>query len=231
MFQIIASCICNAKPEAGGNRDNLLFAGQILPEANAGLEGTPELKVKSDSVVTAAVFSGFGSNGIPASYYAASCFHAAELHSGKDLETLMGDIHQELAVKAAHDSGCSAAAVCVFDDRLCISNLGNCRVYLLRGKSLYLLSRHREGAFLGAANSSDWPYLLSGKPQPGDQLLLCSRGFSDALTEQAILKQLSAADTGANALQQLLAQAGPKRTQDSFTAVLLRFHESADSHS
>lgn len=223
MLQIAASCICNAETVVGNNRDNLLFAGQILPEVNAGLAGVPELRIKADSPVTAAVFSGFGSNGISAAYYAASSFHSAAPRNEKDLDTLMGEIHQELAVKAAYDTGCSAAAVCIFDDRLCISNLGSCRIYLLRDKSLYLLSRHREGAFLGAANCSDWPYLLSGKPEPGDQLLLCSKGFSDAVTEQAILRQLSAADSGADALQQLLAQAGPRRTNDSFTAVLLRF--------
>jgi len=60
MYQLTTACICAAADTTGGNLDNLLFAGQILPEKNGGLNGTPALKLDSDWPFVAAVFTGAG---------------------------------------------------------------------------------------------------------------------------------------------------------------------------
>ena len=58
MLSISAACISVSR-DTGVNLNNLLFAGQTLPESNGGLDGTPTLVHKeADVPLITAVFDG-----------------------------------------------------------------------------------------------------------------------------------------------------------------------------
>ena len=227
MLCFTASCICNSKALQSANRDNLLFSGQILPEANGGLSGTPTAKFSQSAPFVAGVFDGRGSAGARAACFAAGAFRAVadKLRSEQDLSALLKELHNEFIVKAPMDTGISAAAVTVRDDRLYLTNFGSCRVYLFRDRALYVLSRQESTtAFLGDAGvRSVGPYTLSGVLHSGDRLLLCTDGLWGVLKDTDILRSLASEPGTAATLQSLLQAATDHGTADSVTAITLCF--------
>lgn len=227
MLTFTAGCICNSEALQTANPDNLLFSGQILPEANGGLAGTPTAKFTQGDPFVAAVFNGLGSAGARAACFAAGAFRgtAAKLHTEQDLATLQKELHAELAAKAPEDTGISALSISISRDRLSMANFGTCRAYLYRDQSLYLLSRKESStAFLGNTALHDLrPYAISGTLHSKDQLLLCTDGLYRILDDPAILRILATETTVAFALQSLLQHAKERGADDTVTAILLRF--------
>ena len=235
MIQLFTACVSSVD-EAGENTSNLLFSGQILPERNAGLNGAPSLKLDPGAICVAAVFDGRGAAGRRAAYLAASAFRAAgtDLHSTEDLEALYTGIHNEIAAAAAEGASpmsASAVSACVAGDRLYLANLGSCRAYLLRDKSLYRLSRASadaasqsvpplpgEGPTLGTDVIP--PFTVKGTLQASDQLLLCTGWLCSAVAEREILHILLDSDMPGDALQRLAARAG--RCSGDIAAVLMK---------
>ena len=227
MLSFTASCICNSKALQSANQDNLLFSGQILPEVNGGLAGTPTAKFSQNAPFVAGVYDGRGSAGARAACFAAGAFRAVadKLHSEQDLSALLKELHNEFTVKAPADTGISAAAIAIRDDRLCMANFGSCRVYLLRDRALYILSRQESTtAFLGDAGvRSVGPYTLSGVLHSGDRLLLGTDGLWGVLKDTDILRILASEPGSAAMLQSLLQAAKDHGAADSVTAVMLCF--------
>ena len=226
MLTFQASCICNSEALRGANSDNVLFSGQILPEANGGLAGVPTAKFTQDPPFAAAVLDGCGSAGAKAACFAAGAFRgvADKLHSEQDLAALLTELHGEFSSKAPADTGISAVGILVSGDRLYLSNYGSCRAYLVRDRALYILSRQESGsAFLGAVGVAAKPYALSGSLKPGDQLLLCSDGLHTVLNDTTVLQVLCSGSGTAAALQTLQQKAAARGTADTVTAILLRF--------
>ena len=239
MIQLTTACVSSVD-ESKGNTSNLLFSGQILPERNAGLNGAPSLKLEPGAACTAAVFDGAGVGANKAAYVAAGAFRAASdtLHTTEDLESIYTRIHNDIcAASAAQDDlplAASAVAACVGGDQLALACLGSCRAYLMRGKSLYLLSRESadvapratppapgDGAMLGA--DAVPPFTVKGTLLSGDQLLLCTGALAAALDAREILRVLLEGESAAAALQLLVRRAGSGR--GDIAAVLLRADE------
>ena len=217
MRSITASCICNVDPSAGMNRDNLLFAGQLLPERNGGLAGTPSTRAKPPFAV--AVFRGYGpeGSGAAAAHRAAGALleTGAALTDGKPLAELLFPLCTETLTEAGAPVGCGAAAVFLSEDRLSLASCGDCRAYLFRDRSLFLLTP--------CPGPEAKPYTISGEPLAGDRLLLCTGTLAEALSAQQLLELCTGAASDPDALQQLLQQARTQGAGDSVTAVLLRF--------
>ena len=237
MIQLTAACVSSVD-EAKGNTSNLIFSGQILPERNAGLNGTPSVKLEPGASTVAAVFDGMGSEGRKAAYLAASAFRSggSGLHGTEDLESLYTKIHNDIAAAAAaaEDIGtmsAAAAAAVVDGGALALANLGACRAYLVRDKALYRLSRASAdtasqaappfpgaGPALGADDGA--PFTVKGTLLPGDQLLLCTGWLSAAVDEREILNALLESAAPGDALQRLARRAGTGR--GDIAAVLLK---------
>ena len=211
MSQISAACISSVM-RSGSSPDNLIFAGQILPEFNSGLPGTPELLHSDGSCLTAAVFSG-GAGGERRAYYAANAFRSSleTLGRGGMPDALLREIGKRLA--DAGEAPVSSAAVCINGLRLRLADTDGCRAYLLRAQALYLLSQG------GAADGR--PHGAAGALLPGDRLLLCTDSFSAPLPDPELLRLLSAEGTPAEALRRAAEQARAAGCTDSLTAVLL----------
>ena len=226
MLSFTASCISNSHALKGANQDNLLFSGQILPEANGGLSGVPTAKFNQDTPFLAAVFDGQGSAGAKAACFAAGAFRAvsSKLTGEADLSALLAELHNEFSEKAPADTGVSALAVLVSGDRLCMAAYGSCRAYLFRNRALYVLT-HSEGQTLLGVSSAGKPvpYVLSGGLQHGDQLLLCTDGLYSVLSDPTILRILATESGSAAFLQKLRDSALEAGAADSITAIALRF--------
>lgn len=217
MPNILASCICSADPSTGANRDNLLFAGQLLPERNGGLAGAPSTHVQPP--LAAAVFRGYGpdSSGAAAAHRAACALRDAgeALAGGGTLPELLFPHCAETRNESGAPVGCSAAAVWLSEERLDLASCGVCRAYLLRDRSLFLLTP--------GAGPAAQPYTLSGTPLAGDRLLLCTDTLTDALSAQQLLELCANVKSDTDALQQLLRHARSQGAQGSVTALVLRF--------
>jgi len=234
MIQLTTSC-ASSVDEGKGNTSNLLFSGQILPERNAGLNGAPSLKLEPGAACVAAVFDGRGSRAGKAAYMAASAFRATadRLRTVKDLEALYAKIHGDMVAASSSEAPLSAGAVaaCVDGNMLSLASLGDCRVYLMRDRKLYMLSRESAEAAPEAApcapgtgdalgGSGAKPFTVKGALQPGDQLLLCTGWLCAALDAREILRTLDESATPSSALQQLARRAGARR--GDIAAVLLK---------
>ena len=242
MIQLTTACVSSVD-EIKGNSSNLLFAGQILPERNAGLNGAPSVKLESGASCVAAVFDGKGKSGRKAAYLAASGFRAAGagLHGTEDLEALYAKIHADISAAAAEEFAdpMSAAVVSavVEGDRLSLANLGSCRAYLLRDEALYRLSRASaesssqsapplagEGPMLGENDAA--PFTVRGTLLPGDQLLLCTGWLCAAVEESEILHALLESEVASEALLRLSRRAGSGN--GDVAAVLLKAEPAAE---
>ena len=243
MIQLTTACASRVD-ETKGNSSNLLFSGQILPERNAGLNGAPSLKLEPGALCVTAVLDGRGGAGRKAAYLAAGAFRAesSELHGPEDLETLYTRIHNDIAAAAAADEASepmatAAASVIVDGDRLSLANLGSCRVYLLRDRSLYRLSRASADTASqappplpggGPALGSDAvpPFTVKGTLQPGDQVLLCTGWLCAAVAEREILQTLTEYASPSDALLRLTALADGG--SGDIAAVLLKAEKAAE---
>lgn len=214
MRSITASCICSLDPNAGANRDNLLFSGQLLPERNGGLAGTPS--THADQPFVTGVFRGYGpdGSGAAAAHRAASALLQAgeDLAFGASLWERLSPLCAETLTETGEPTGCAGAAAVFSEERLHLFSCGGCRAYLFRDRALFLLSPAEEAQ----------PYSLDGVPLAGDRLLLCTATLAEALSAQQILEQCAGARSDAAALQQLLKLARSQGAGDSVTAVLLR---------
>ncbi len=242
MIQLTTACVSSVD-EAKGNTSNLLFSGQILPERNAGLNGAPSVRLEPGAACVTAVLDGRGADGRKAAYLSAGAFRAAaaELHGTEDLETLYTKIHNDIAAAAAAEDAqpmsSAAAAVVVEGDRLSLANLGSCRIYLMRDRALYRLSRASADAASqappplpagGTALGSDAvpPFTVKGTLLPGDQLLLCTGWLCSAVAEREILQTLTEYASPSDALLRLSALAGG--SGGDVAAVLLKAEKAAE---
>jgi len=134
-------------------------------------------------------------------------------------------------------------------DQGLIGHLGTCRAYLWREGFLEPLTRDHSlvQRYLGLGvlkpeQASQYPfgggptsYLgMSGEPtpsvrsvplSPGDQLLLCSAGLTQAVTDWQIHDLLNQWKTAAHACQHLVAAAKQAGARDSATALIVSVSE------
>jgi len=230
MLQITAACVCDAGSFKDNSRINLLYAGQILPEKNGGLPSIPYVKTDSHSPFTAAVCDGSASPvcGEHAAYLAAGAFRAfAQQISGvEDMKALLLRAHGDIVAAAAEQGAsisASAAAVCVRDDTLILTDTGDCRIYLQRDRSLYLLTSPSPDTspFLGTSDEVLRPHTVVGPMRSGDKLLLCTRTLPDYAAEHDILRILASSLSPTATLGQLVLQVRTKSAGAPVTATLI----------
>ncbi len=134
----------------------------------------------------------------------------------------------------------------VLENQLHIVHSGDSRGYRLRAGSLSLLTYDHSEAqisldagmeevsrttprgnhlwnFLASDYSERRPDVESMPIEPGDTLLLCTDGISDALAPDEIQSQLSGPDSAEDICKSLLAAARHRARGDDLTVIVLRF--------
>lgn len=126
----------------------------------------------------------------------------------------------------AKPAGATLVAAVIKDNLLYVASVGHSRAYLYRAGKLWPLTRdhvHENGAPSRMAGVS--PYLdpdifLPLKLAPGDRVLLCSDGLTNAVTDEELLGQL----TGRGAVQEvpgrLLLKAREVDSQNDISVVV-----------
>ena len=247
------------KGERPGNEDNYFLDGVLLPEGEE--DAAPRTAgLRSKGVV--AVFDGMG--GEQAGEYAS--FTAAELLGQKRSE-LLGIRDQESFRSAVQayvleanamlrrrgeelkaTVGTAMAMLLLRGREALICNLGDCRVYCLRGGKLSLLTRdHTFAAFLerrgdltpeeakrdprrhalmrhmGSDRGGEalQPYFRRTELESGDRFLLCSDGVSGSLEEAELIRLLGKGSPAgaARALTEAAIRAG---SRDNLTALCVQ---------
>lgn len=107
-----------------------------------------------------------------------------------------------------------------------IGNLGDSRAYLLRGTAFVQLTRdHGHAGFLTAAIGfvpQTPPDIESVELRPGDVLLLCSDGLTNAIDDRAIAGVLARSRTAHAAVDRLIAAALAGGGPDNVTVIVVR---------
>ena len=159
--------------------------------------------------------------------------------------------NRTLAARAQRDAalngtGATLAAALFGDDRVVVSNVGDCRAYLLRGGRLSQITRDHslvaEQVALGLINSEQArshplrhvvTRAVSGDAsmivdtwelhiEPGDRLLLCSDGIHGVVTDAELTALASAQDQSLDDIcRSVIAAANSKGGPDNATAVLI----------
>lgn len=248
-FTIHAACHCHTGYVRKNNEDNFLFDDLSLQERNAGLSAPLTLTATTEQRQILAVFDGMGgeSNGETASFVAAKALFAGA-HS-IDCEG-DGDFSYEAArqmnlevwraaVELRTDRmGATLAMLTFRDDHVYACNLGDSRIFRLRDGKFHQLSQdHTDEAFIKSQgivrrprltqflgmNPEDFqadPYVSGFFLQSGDRYLICSDGLTDMLDPGTVVETLLAAESPAQAAQQLVDDALQKGGRDNITVIV-----------
>lgn len=243
-----AACGCCTGIIREKNEDNFYFAGTCLAPENDGLAQPVLFRGSPKKGEIFAIFDGMGGEryGEVAAYAAASSLQTARrlrwfasMHTY--LTGLVGQLNK--AVTRAQEShrtrrmGTTIAAICFAGRHLYACNLGDSRVYRLRGGELLQLSRdHAEirphsdcrkaplTRFLGMDTDAALvqPHILQMRPRKKDIYLLCSDGLTDMLTADRICDILSSKPNPQDCASALLQAASEQGGWDNITAIVCR---------
>lgn len=159
-------------------------------------------------------------------------------------EAILADQRQHLE---RADMGTTVVIVMLRDEQVWCAHVGDSRLYRLPGKKNKLLQLTRDHTWVAQAMQAGelspealqqhpWRHVLSqciGRADlvrvesqlvalaPGDQLLLCSDGLTEELSDTAIAACLQAASTCEDAVSSLIEAAKAQGGRDNITAIAL----------
>jgi serine/threonine protein phosphatase PrpC len=164
------------------------------------------------------------------------------------VELVFRRIHEDLLAQGREDPdrigmGTTLTAAYTVGTEAFISHVGDSRAYLLREGVLTLLTRDhtvaQEALAAGVKPSKSWHHMLTnclGGTKPtvrvefhhvrladGDQLLLCTDGLSNLVSEKQIAETLMTDFSPSEAVEALISKALGRGGGDNVTAVLARY--------
>ena len=226
------------------HEDNFWCAGTFLPEQNTGTEGVAEGEADCRHFTAAAVMDGMGGEccGETAAYLAARRFgeylkeHRPGLFEDKEsyvrglylaLNKAVTDYEEENRISSM---GSTVNAALFFRFRICLSNLGDSRIYVMQDDSLRQVSKdHVLKAYtLGKAPLIQYlgmddpdmqpePSFVSLSPEQGMRILMCSDGLTDMVPDTDIEKMLKEEKNNKAAVEKLLSMALEAGGRDNIT--------------
>jgi len=250
LFRMDAACGCSCGRIRSNNEDNFYFDGSILDAENEALHETLSTRVPLDRMRAFAVFDGMGGeqNGEYAAYAAAKTLRddmerplprAAE---EEDLLRLCLNMNRAVLEKSrellSRHMGTTVAALFADSDRLWVCNLGDSRIFRLRGTELVQRSvddvdtrpvgRRAQKPSLTqhlGIDEEDFliePHIMREEIRRGDCYLLCSDGLTDMVPEATILSILADNPSPAAAVETLIRTALEEGGRDNVTALVCR---------
>ena len=150
--------------------------------------------------------------------------------------------------RSLHGMGTTLTVVLTLGSEVIVSHIGDSRTYLLRREKLHQLTkdhtlaqalvdagiakvgdtstqamRHVLTAALGSTGERDDPQVQRFHLNDGDQLLLCTDGLNEMVTDEVIAAVLTSATSSAAACQELIDLALAAGGRDNITVVLARY--------
>lgn len=255
-LMIKAACLSDPGKVRRKNEDNFYFGGYCMPENTAGLRKPAYICREMGEGMWLAVFDGMGGESLGE---AAAFAAASEMR--RQCEVLPSPFTPKtryianlcLALNAAvvntakrrkvMHTGTTLAALYITRRRVYVCNVGDSRVYRLRGKELSQLSQdHVDGRpyppgvkpplmqHLGIDPKEllIHPYIARGRLAEGDCYLLCSDGLTDMLTELQIAEMMMRIPDVEACAEALVKAALDKGGRDNVTVIVCRVGGKAD---
>jgi len=230
MINIIAACGCHTGKVRLNNEDNFYFNGSILPSQN---NGTAEiLSVQQLNSACFAVFDGMGGEkyGEEAAYIAAKTLdELINRHRLADVCDTANNRINALSLKYGERAGSTAAIVYFKDNRIWLCNIGDSRIYRLRGGIFTQLSidhvdkRHS----VLTQHLGIFPHEMIIEPHfadevvaQGDKYLLCTDGLTNMLSSEDITECLTSQSCVQKAVAILINQALERGGRDNITVIV-----------
>jgi protein phosphatase len=257
-YRIEAACGSSVGKVRSNNEDNFLFDGTSLPKENRGQ--LPPLKLYGEfpDSVSMAVFDGMGGmdHGEAASATAAESvkrlLEQMEKPSPEALEDICLQANRAVWQKAVElgteRMGTTLAMLCFEKTHVYAINVGDSRIFGLRGERLVQISRdHTDEAYMKAKGIVGRkprltqymgidpgevrlePYITKGSVQTGDIYLICSDGLTDMLDEDTICQILAVSGTAAACVEGLIGAALEQGGRDNVTVTVCRILEQTNS--
>ena len=257
-FRIEAACGSSVGKVRSNNEDNFLFDGTSLPEKNSGQ--LPPLKLYGEfpDSVSMAVFDGMGGmdHGEAASVTAAESVKRLlaqmDAPSPEALEDICLQANRAVWQKAltlgTDRMGTTLAMLSFADDHVHAVNVGDSRIFGLRGDRLVQISQdHTDEAYMKAKGIVGRkprltqylgidpgevrlePYVTRGNVQTGDTYLICSDGLTDMLDEKTIGQLLAVSGTASACVENLISAALERGGRDNVTVIVCRILEQTKS--
>lgn len=219
MYQISVACGCDIGRVRARNEDNIYLNGRTLEQNNRGLKGILTAKYLLDTEKCFAVFDGMGGEqaGDAAAFTAARALRAGQERLQEYVVRPSAFLKQACSeMNDAVCAGCEAlpygrmgttvAALLFTAEEVYACNLGDSRIYRLRGRVLTQMSVDDsepvpEGAGHGKPPLTQYlgvfpdeltlvPHLVKSALKPGDFYLLCSDGLTDLLPNVMIADRI-----------------------------------------
>jgi len=257
-FRIEAACGSSVGRVRSNNEDNFLFNGTCLPEKNSGQLPPLNLYGAFEGSVTMAVFDGMGGmdHGEAASVTAAEgvkrLLEQMDAPSPEALEDICLQANRAVWQKATDlgtdRMGTTLAMLSFADDRVYAVNVGDSRIFGLRGDRLVQISQdHTDEAYMKAKGIVGRkprltqymgmdpgevrlePYVTRGNLQTGDIYLICSDGLTDMLDEETIGQLLAVSGTASACVENLISAALERGGRDNVTVIVCRILEQTKS--
>ena len=245
---IHAACGCNTGKIRKNNEDNFYFDGRCLERVNDGLNDVISSSQLLTNNTCMAVFDGMGGErfGEYASYLAAEKLKQLQptlkerFLKQKDYLVKVAQVLDETVVKAQEElrtqhMGATMAGLWFFNRKAYICNLGDSRVYRLRGGGLKQLSvDHVEKRPLKPGRKAPLTQHLGAgseeiRVEPsiaisginfGDKYLLCTDGLTDMLADTEILKIMEHNATPHSIVRSLIRNAMEQGGRDNITVIV-----------
>ena len=245
--ELEAACGCVIGLRRTNNEDNFLFQGIHLERENRGLDRILTWRTALETPVYLAVFDGMGGEayGEEASWIAAKTLKSRiERQPGERiaLEDVCLEANRQICRQARARGvgleGSTAAILCLWNGEAEMVNLGDSRVFLLRGGTLRQLSvDHTDQALLQAQGITArkprltqhlgiepedmvlQPSALRTEARAGDRFLLCSDGLTDMVEEEKIRQILGAPQPMDRVAEELIRQAMESGGRDNTTVI------------
>ena len=247
MYQISVACGCDIGRVRARNEDNIYLNGRTLEQNNRGLKGILTAKYLLDTEKCFAVFDGMGGEqaGDAAAFTAARALRAGQERLQEYVVRPSAFLKQACSeMNDAVCAGCEAlpygrmgttvAALLFTAEEVYACNLGDSRIYRLRGRVLTQMSVDDsepvpEGAGHGKPPLTQYlgvfpdeltlvPHLVKSALKPGDFYLLCSDGLSNYLEEDELLHAVQNQPSDAFGRSQSICSARRCRTAGGITA-------------
>lgn len=247
-LSIQAACGCSTGRVRRNNEDNFVFDGRCLDQDNDGLREVISVRRQMKYGTYAAVFDGLGGEqfGEYASFLAADKLRGTKrtlkerCMKPQNYLAKLALLLDNVVIKAQKEMctrhmGTTLAGLWFFGRKAYVCNLGDSRVYRLRGEALEQLSvDHVEKRSLrsdrkapltqhlgaGSEEIQVEPHIQVSRVKRGDKYLLCSDGLTDMLTDDEIKKVLEDSMDAYSCVQSLLKHALEHGGRDNVTVIV-----------
>ena len=264
LYYIEAACGCHIGKVRTANEDNFYFDGKFLPVANSGTPEILTVRHPLSKPVCFGVFDGMGGEayGEVASAIAAETLdeYCQEMMEGRvtfDIDSYTQSANARICAEIEkHDNrrmGTTFALLHIQGSNACAYNIGDSRVYLLRGNKLTQLSqdhtqarrlvdmgiltaaearshseKHKLTQHLGIFPDEIIIEPFDAAPVPvveGDTFLLCSDGLTDMLEDKEIETIMVRYPCPKDTVEELAKTALLNGGKDNITVIVVRINK------